>query len=187
MAAPFPYPHVVALGPTISLWLLFGFATGIFLAIIALLAVIFSRDLKRGITTTINETVYEDLGEMKGVFLANLDKELVRRGVIPRKPLERGPDLIYRDFFNEVRIYAAPEDANLRFGFRSSSTKWAICLGVILLVPFVIGSVVIFYLAFLRRESTHAALMEAGTTAAMLCRQKTAGSLVRPTEPLQSR
>lgn len=161
----------VALGPTISTWLLFGFATGIFLAIIALLAVVFSRDLKRGITTTISETLFDGLGGTKDAFLSNLDKELVRRGVIPRKPLEKGPDLIYRDFFNEIRIYVAQEGPDLRFGFRSSSTRWVVWLGVVLLVPFVVGSIVIFYLAYLSRESTRVALVEAGVSAALLCKR----------------
>ena len=45
----------LAFGPAASLWLLLGLGTGIILALIVLLGVVFSRDLKRGITTTINE------------------------------------------------------------------------------------------------------------------------------------
>jgi len=160
----------MAIAPAYSLLLLFGFSTGIILAIVVLLSVIFSRDLRRGITTTINESLFEGLADRKDLFLGNLEKELVRRAIIPRKPLESGNDLIYRDFFNEVRIYANPEGKHLRYGYRISSTNEAVALGVILLIPFVIGSVMVFTLALLRRSSTTRALVEAGHAAALLSR-----------------
>lgn len=160
----------LALGSAVSLWLLFGLLTGIILALIVLLGVIFSRDLKRGITTTINESLIEGIGERKTLFLGNLEKELARRGVIPRKPLNTESDLVYRDFFTEVKIYAVTEGKNLRYGYRSSSTNEAIALGVLLLIPFVVGSVVIFTLSLLRRNSTTRALSEAGQSAALLTR-----------------
>lgn len=158
----------MAVGPAVSLWLLFGFLTGVVLALMILLAVIFSRDLKRGITTTINESLIEGLGERKGLFLGNLEAELTRRGVIPRKPLDTASDLVYRDFFNEVRIYAIPEGKHLRYGYRSSSTNEAVALGVVLLIPLVVGSLVIVTLSLLRRNSTNRALFEAGQSAALL-------------------
>jgi hypothetical protein len=161
---------ILAVGPTISTWLLFGLITGIILALIVLISVIFSRDLKRGITTTINENLLEGLGERKVLFLGNLEKELTRRGVIPRKPLDTASDLVYRDFFNEVRIYAVQEGKHLRYGYRSSSTNEAIALGVLLLIPFIIGSVVVFTLSLLRRNSTNRAMFEAGQSAAILTR-----------------
>lgn len=161
---------ILAVGPAISLWLLFGLVTGIILAIIVLLSVIFSRDLKRGITTTIDETLIEGIGDRKSLFLGNLEKELTRRGIIPRKPLDTASDLVYRDFFNEVRIYATPEGKNLRYGYRSSSTNEAVALGVILLIPFVVGSIVVFTLSLLRRNSTNHAMFEAGQAAALLSR-----------------
>jgi hypothetical protein len=159
---------ILAVGPAVSLWLLFGLITGIILALIVSLSVVFSRDLKRGITTTINESLFEGLGERKGLFLGNLEKELARRGVIPRKPLDTASDLVYRDFFNEVRIYAIQEGKHLRYGYRSSSTNEAVALGVVLLIPFVVGSVVIFTLSLLRRNSTTRAMFEAGQSAALL-------------------
>jgi hypothetical protein len=166
----------LTVGPEVSLWLLFGLITGIILALIVLLSVIFLRDLKRGITTTINERLIEGLGERKVMFLGNLEEELTRRGIIPRKPLDTASDLVYRDFFNEVRIYAIQEGKHLRYGYRSSSTNEAVALGVVLLVPFVLGSVVIFVLgsvvifalSFLRRNNTNRALFEAGQSAALL-------------------
>ena len=106
------------LGSIVSLWLLFGFATGIILAIIVLVGVIFSRDLNRGITTSISETVLERMAGKKDVFLSSFEQELKRRGLIPRIPLEKNVDLIYRDFFNEVRIYVTQEGPNLRLGYR---------------------------------------------------------------------
>jgi hypothetical protein len=159
---------ILEVGPAVSLWLLFGLLTGIILAMIVLIGVIFSRDLKRGITTTINESLLEGLGERKGLFLGNLEKELTRRGIIPRKPLDTASDLVYRDFFNEVRIYAITEGKHLRYGYRSSSTNGAVALGVVLLIPFVVGSVVLFTLSLLRRNSTTRAMFEAGQSAAIL-------------------
>lgn len=158
----------IALGSVVSLWLLFGLATGIILAIIVLVTVLFSRDLNRGITTTISEVILTGLGDRKESFLANLEKELKRRGLIPRVPLEKEADLIYRDFFNEVRIYATQEGTALRFGFRTSATSSAVTLGVILLIPFVVGSVVLFALAILRRNNTQTTLREAGQAAELL-------------------
>ena len=158
----------LAVGPAVSLWLLFGLVTGIILALVVLLSVIFSRDLRRGITTTINESLIEGIGERKSLFLGNLEKELTRRGVIPRKPLDTASDLVYRDFFNEVRIYAIQEGKHLRYGYRTSSTNWAIALGILLLIPFVVGSVVVFTLSLLRRNSTNRAMLEAGQSAALL-------------------
>ena len=76
--------------------------------------------------------------------------------------------MIYRDFFNEVKIYATPEGKHLRYGYRISSTNEAVALGVVLLIPFVIGSVMVFTLALLRRSSTTRALLEAGQAAALL-------------------
>lgn len=161
---------VLAIAPAYSLVILFGLFTGIILAVIVMLGVIFSRDLKRGITTTINEMLLEGLGDRKDIFLGNLEQELARRGIIPRKPLDTASDLIYRDFFNEVRIYAVPEGKDLRYGYRTSSTNEAVALGAILLIPFVIGSVVVFTFAILRRNNTTHALMEAGQSAAILSR-----------------
>ena len=86
------------------------------------------------------------------MFLGNLEKELSRRGIIPRKPLDTASDLVYRDFFNEVRIYATQEGKHLRYGYRSSATNEAIAIGIVFLIPFVIGSVVIFTLSLLRRN-----------------------------------
>ena len=161
---------VLAIAPAYSLLLLFGLSTGIILAVIVLLSVIFSRDLRRGVTTTINESLLEGLGDKKEIFLGNLEHELARLAIIPRKPLGSGSDLIYRDFFNEVKIYATPEGKHLRYGYRISSTNIAVVLGVILLIPFVIGSVVVFTLALLRRNSTSRALAEAGRSAVLLSR-----------------
>jgi hypothetical protein len=157
------------IGSIVSLWLLFGIVTGIILAIIVLVAVIFSRDLNRGITTSISETIFEGATD-KEMFLSNFEKELKRRGLVPRIPLEKNVDLIYRDFFNEVRINVTPEGSNLRLGYRVSATSEAITLGVILLIPFVIGSVVLFALAILRRVNTQHTIDEAGLSAAILCR-----------------
>ena len=160
----------LALGSIVSLWFSFGFATGIILAIIVLVGVIFSRDLNRGITTSINETIFEGAGDKKEAFLSDFEKELQRRGLVPKVPLEKNVDLIYRDFFNEVRIYVTQEGSNLRLGYRISATKGAITLGVILLIPFVIGSIVLFALALLRRTNTKETIEEAGWSAAILCR-----------------
>lgn len=154
----------------VSLWLLFGVATGIALAVIVLLGVIFSRDLNRGITTAISESIYEGMGGKKDIFLPNLEKELERRGLIPRIPLEKNVDLIYRDFFNEVRIYVTPEGQHLRLSYRISATTEAVAIGVILLIPFVIGSVVLFALAILRRTNTQHTIDQAGQSAAVLSR-----------------
>jgi hypothetical protein len=160
----------MALGSIVSLWLLFGVATGIALGVIVLVGVIFSRDLNRGITTAINETIFENLGNGKDLFLSNLESELKRRGLIPRVPLEKNMDLIYRDFFNEVRIYVTPEGHNLRLSYRISATTGAIALGVVLLIPFVIGSVVLFGLAILGRTNTQHTIEQAGVSAATLTR-----------------
>jgi hypothetical protein len=161
---------VLAIGSLASSWLLLGFTTGIILAMVALLGVVFSRDLKRGITTTINETLFEDLGDKKEEFMGSLEKELTRRGMVPRIPLEKGIDLIYRDFFTEVRIYASPEDAHLRFSYRISATTSAIALGILFLVPFVVGSFVVFALAILRHNNTYRTIQEASQTAALLAK-----------------
>ncbi|MDA4133965.1 MAG: hypothetical protein OK441_00135 [Thaumarchaeota archaeon] len=161
----------LVLGSVVSLWLLFGLVTGIILAVIVLVGVLFSRDLNRGITTTISEVILSGLGDKKDVFLANLEKELKRRGLIPRVPLAKEADLIYRDFFNEVRIYAVQEGTALRFGYRISATSIAVTLGVILLIPFVVGSVVLFALAILRRNNTQMTLREAGQSAELLTRE----------------
>ena len=161
----------LALGSVVSLWLLFGLATGIVLAVIVLVAVLFSRDLNRGITTIVSETIFPGLGGWKEPFLENLEKELKRRGLIPRVPLGKEADLIYRDFFNEVKVYAVQEGADLRFGYRISAAPGAVALGVILLIPFVIGSVVLFALAMLRRENTQLILNESGRAAEILSRR----------------
>jgi hypothetical protein len=161
---------VLAIDSLASSWLLVGFTTGVIFALVALLGVVFSRDLKRGITTTINETLFEGLGDKKEEFLVSLEKELTRRGMVPRIPLEKGIDLIYRDFFTEVRIYAVPEDAHLRLSYRISATTSAIALGVIFLVPFVVGSFVVFALALLRHNNTYRTIEEASQTAVLLCR-----------------
>ncbi len=160
----------LAIGSVVSLWLLFGVATGIALAVIVLLGVIFSRDLSRGITTAISETIFEGIGDRKVAFLSELEKELKRRGLVPRVPLEKNVDLIYRDFFSEVRIYVIPEGRNLRLSYRISATTEAVALGVLLLIPFVVGSIVLFSLATLRRTSTQHTIDQAGVSAATLCR-----------------
>ena len=160
----------LALGSVVSLWLLFGLATGITLAVIVLVAVLFSRDLNRGIMTMISETIFPGIGPKKELFLANLEKELKRRGLIPRLPLDKDANLVYRDFFNEVKIYVAEEGTGLRFGYRISAATGAVALGVILLIPFVIGSVVLFALALLRRNNIQLTLNEAGTSADVLSR-----------------
>ena len=154
-----------ALGSVVSLWLLFGLATGIILAVIVLVAVLFSRDLNRGITTMISETVMSGLAGKKELYLGNLEKELKRRGLIPRVPLNKEADLVYRDFFNEVRIQVAEEGPWLRFSYRISAATGAVALGVILLIPFVVGSVVLFALALLRRNNIQMTLTEAGRSA----------------------
>ena len=158
----------LALGSVVSIWLLFGFATGIVLALIVLVAVLFTRDLNRGITTIVSETIFPGIGEKKALFLGNLEKELKRRGLIPRVPLDKETDLIYRDFFNEVKVYATQEGKDLRFGYRISAATGAVALGVILLIPFVIGSVVLFALAVLRRTNTQLILNESGRAAETL-------------------
>lgn len=160
----------MALGSIVSLWLLFGVATGIALAVIVLVGVIFSRDLNRGITTSISETIFEGLGNSKGLFLSNFETELKQRGLVPRVPLEKGADLIYRDFFDEVRMHVIQEGRNLRVGYRISATTGAVALGVVLLIPFVIGSVVLFGLAILRRSNTQRTIDEASASAAILTR-----------------
>ncbi len=165
----------LALGSVVSLWLLFGLSTGIILAFIVLVAVLFSRDLNRGVTTMISESILPDLGGRKDLFLGNLEKELKRRGLIPRVPLDKESDLVYRDFFNEVKVNVAEEGPNLRFGYRISAATAAVTLGVILLIPFVVGSVVLFALALLRRNNIQLTLNEAGQSARIL----TAGELAR--------
>jgi hypothetical protein len=160
----------LVLGSIVSLWLLFGFTTGIVLAIIVLVGVIFSRDLNRGITTSIREKIFQDLPGKKEVFLGELEKELKRRGLVPKVPLEKNVDLIYRDFFNEVRIYVSQEESNVRLGYRISATPGAIALGVLLLIPFVVGSIVLFALAILKRTNTQQTIDEAGLSAAILSR-----------------
>jgi len=161
----------LAIGSVVSLWLLFGLSTGIILAVIVLVAILFSRDLNRGITTMISEIIFPGIGGKKDLFLENLEKELKRRGLIPRVPLDKEVNLIYRDFFNEVRIYVTQEGASLRFGYRISATSGAVTLGVILLIPFVVGSVVLFALAILRRNNTQLTLREAGHAAEILSRE----------------
>jgi hypothetical protein len=161
----------LVIGSVVSLWLLFGLTTGIILAVIVLVGVLFSRDLNRGITTMISEIIFPGLGGKKELFLENLEKELRRRGLIPRIPLDKEVNLIYRDFFNEVRIYVTQEGTSLRFGYRISAASGAVTLGVILLVPFVIGSVVLFALAILRRNNTQLTLREAGQAAEILTRE----------------
>jgi hypothetical protein len=158
----------LALGSVVSLWLLFGLATGIVLAVIVLVAVLFTRDLNRGITTIVSETIFQGIGEKKALFLGNLEKELKRRGLIPRVPLDKETDLIYRDFFNEVKVYVTQEGKDLRFGYRISAATGAVALGVILLIPFVIGSIVLFALAVLRRTNTQLILDESGRSAEIL-------------------
>jgi hypothetical protein len=160
----------LAVGSIVSLWLLFGVATGIALAVIVLVGVIFSRDLNRGVTTSISETIFEGLGDRKETFLSEVEKELKRRGLVPRVPLEKNVDLIYRDFFNEVRIYVTPEGRNLRLSYRISATTGAIVLGVLLLIPFVVGSIVLFSLSVLRRSNTQHTIDQSGVSAATLCR-----------------
>lgn len=157
-------------GSIVSLWLLFGVATGIALAVIVLVGVIFSRDLNRGITTSISEALLEGLGDRKDSFLTEFEKELKRRGMVPRIPLEKNIDLIYRDFFNEVRINVIPEGKNLRLSYRISASTGAIVLGIVLLIPFVVGSIVLFALAIMRRTSTQHTIDEAAASAVILCR-----------------
>lgn len=168
----------LALGSVVSLWLLFGIVTGIAIAIIVLVGVIFSRDLNRGITTSISESVLEGMGTKKEAFLPIFERELKRRGLIPRVPLEKNIDLIYRDFFNEVRIYVTPEGQNLRLSYRISATTEAVLLGVILLIPLVIGSFVLFALAILRRTNTQNTIDQAGQSAAILTRTPIEGATV---------
>lgn len=158
----------LVLGSVVSLWLLFGLTTGIILAVIVLVAVVFSRDLNSGITTMISETILVGLGARKELFLGNLERELKRRGLIPRVPLNKEADLVYRDFFDEVKINVSEEGPNLRFGYRISAATGALVLGVILLIPFVVGSAVLFALAMLRRNSIQLALNEAGQSAGVL-------------------
>jgi hypothetical protein len=158
----------LALGSVVSLWLLFGLMTGITLSVIVLLAVLFSRDLNRGVTTLVSERLFPGLGMKTDSFLANLEKELKRRGVIPRVPLDKGADLVYRDFFNEVKIQVTQDGTSLRFGYRISASMGAVVLGVILLIPFVVGSAVLFALAVLRRDNLRMTLNEAGRVAEIL-------------------
>ena len=169
----------LALGSVVSLWLLFGLMTGITLGVIVLLAVLFSRDLKRGVTTMVSETLAPGLGSKTDVFLSNLEKELKRRGLIPRVPLDKGADLIYRDFFNEVKISVAQDGTGLRFGYRISAATSAVVLGVVLLIPFVVGSAVLFALAILRRDNLKLTLDEAGRIADVLTR----GDKLKPELP----
>jgi hypothetical protein len=168
----------LVLGSVVSLWLLFGLITGITLAVIVVVAVLFSRDLNRGITTMISETIFPGFGGKRDQFLGNLEKELKRRGLIPRVPLDKEADLIYRDFFNEVKIHVTQEGTALRFGYRISAATGAVTLGVLLLIPFVIGSVALFTLAILRRNNTQLTLNEAGQAAEILSRDvQSAGRL----------
>ena len=145
--------------------------SGITLAVIVVIAVLFSRDLNRGVTTIVSETWLPGLGEKREQFLGNLEKELKRRGLIPRVPLNKEADLIYRDFFNEVKIQVAQEGTGLRFSYRVSAANGAVALGVILLVPLVVGSVVLFGLAILRRNNILLTLNESGRVADLLCRE----------------
>jgi hypothetical protein len=166
----------LALGSVVSLWLLFGLATGIALAVIVLVAVLFTRDLNRGITTVISETILPGLGGKRDLFLANLEKELKRRSLIPRVPLDKGAELVYRDFFNEVEIHVTQEGTDLRFGYRISVATGAVTLGVILLIPFIIGSVVLFALVILRRNNIQLTLNESGKSAEILSRDSLGGA-----------
>ncbi len=160
-------------GSFFDFWFLIGLSTGTVLAIIVVLSVIFSRGMKRGITVTINERLLDGLASKRDLFLSNLEIELQRRGMIARKPLERGYDLIYRDFFNEARIYANPEGPNLRYGYRISATNQAIVLGIVLLIPFIIGAAVVVFLALLRHNNIRQSLQEAAETSAITCRTQT--------------
>jgi len=80
------------------------------------------------------------------LFLGSLENELARRGIVPRKSLDKSCDLVYR----------------------SSSTNGSVALGILLLIPFVVGSVVVFTLSLLRRNSANRALFEAGQSATLL-------------------
>ncbi len=160
-------------GSFFDFWFLIGLSTGTVLAIIVVLSVIFSRGMKKGITVTINERLFDGLASKRDRFLSNLETELQRRGMIARKPLEQGYDLIYRDFFNEARIYSSPEGPNLRYGYRISATNQAIALGIVLLIPFVIGAAVVVFLALLRHNNIRQSLQEAADTSAITCRTQT--------------
>ncbi len=156
-------------GSFVDFWFLIGLSTGTVLAMIVVLSVIFSRGMKRGITVTINERLLSGLASKRDHFLSNLGIELQRRGMIARKPLEQGYDLIYRDFFSEARIYTNPEGPNLRYGYRVSATNQAIVLGIVLLIPFIIGAAVVVFLALLRHNNIRQSLLEAGETSAISC------------------
>ena len=88
--------------------------------------------------------------------------------LIPRVPLNKEADLIYRDFFNEVRIQVTEDGPRLRFSYRISAATGAVALGVILLIPFIVGSVVLFALALLRRNNIQMTLREAGRSAEII-------------------
>ena len=144
--------------------------TATILLLVLALSAVFSRGLRRGMTVTINETLFEGLAGKKDTFHSILEQELSRRGILLRKPLEKDTDFIYRDFFNEVRIYLQPVGTHLRYGYKISTTKAALTLGIILLVPFVVGAVIVFILALLRHNNLRDSLREAAESAALLCR-----------------
>jgi hypothetical protein len=114
----------------------------------------------------------EDLADRKVIFGSILEEELYRRGLLVRKPLEKDTDLIYRDFFAEVRIYLIPEYPHLRFGFRIDVAKAPLVLGVLLLVPFLVGAAILFVFASLRIAHLRESLKSAAISAALLSKRE---------------
>lgn len=162
-------PTVLQVIPSfISFWLLAGISTGTALAIILVVFLISSKGLKKGLTVVTGERLIRGLSERKGEFVSHLETELMRRGMNMRKPLEPEYDLIHRGFFNVANVYCIPEKRNLRYGYRISVTNQAIVLGILLMIPFLLGAVVVFVATVLRQYYMIRSLQEAGEGAELL-------------------
>lgn len=162
--------QIPSFGSILLIWFLIGAFSGFVIAIAAILSVVASKELRAGVTVVISETLLEGLGDRKDVFLSNLQGELIRRGIIARMPLETGCDLVYRGFFNEVRISALAEGPHLRYGFRITATNRALALGIVFLALFAVAAVAVFVIALLRQNSLRSNLRESAEAAALLCR-----------------
>jgi hypothetical protein len=149
-------------------WLLVGLVAALVVGGVGALSLLFSRGLKRGITTSLRERHLEGLADRKVIFGSILEEELYRRGILMRRPLEKDIDLVYRDFFAEVRIYMLPEYPHLRFGFRINVARAPLILGVLLMIPFLVGSAILFVFAFLRIDYLRESIESAATSAALL-------------------
>lgn len=93
------------------------------------------------VAVSVNERLLPEIGGLRKEFLRDFAEEMRRRGLLLKVSRERGYDLIYSDFFGEVKVYVVDEGDFLRFGYRLYVS--ALLFILILILPLISFNLII--------------------------------------------